>query len=97
VTTKRKRWSETRTKELAAATRDFDNPDYNPPARKPTKGQLAQLRRVQRKAIKNRFSIALALDANLIAQADEYAVDHGITFSELVSNALRRMIGKKSA
>ena len=97
MTTKRKRWSEMTTKELAAATRDFDDPNYNPPARKPTKRQLAQVRRVQRKAAKNRFSIALALEANLIEQADEYAVDHGITFSELVSDALRRMIGKKSA
>jgi hypothetical protein len=97
MTTKRKRWSEMTTKELAAATRDFDDPNYNPPARKPTKLQLAQLRRVQRKAIKNRFSIALALEANLVERADKYAVDHGITFSELVSDALRRMIGKKSA
>ena len=97
MTTKRKRWSEMTTKELAAATRDFDDPNYNPPARKPTKRQLAKLRRVQRKTTKNRFSIALALDASLVAQADEYAVDHGITFSELVSDALRRMIGKKSA
>src|SRR5208337_3759745 len=55
MTTKRKRWSEMTTKELAAATRDFDDPNYNPPARKPTKRQSSQLRRVQRKAAKNRF------------------------------------------
>jgi hypothetical protein len=97
MTTKRKRWSEMTTQELAAATREFDDPGYNPPARKPTKGKLQQLRQLQRKATKNRFSIALALEANLVEQADEYAADHGITFSELVSNALRRMIGKKSA
>jgi hypothetical protein len=36
MTTKRKRWSEMTTKELAAATKEFDNSDYNPPARKPT-------------------------------------------------------------
>ncbi len=95
--TERKRWSEMTTKELASATREFDDPTYNPPARKPTKRQSAQLRRVQRKATKNQFSIALALEGNLIEQADEYATDHGITFSELVSDALRRMIGKKSA
>jgi hypothetical protein len=89
MTTKRKRWSEITTKELASATRKFDDPNYDPPARKPTKRQLAQLRRVQRKATKNRFSIALVLEGNLIEQADEYAADHGITFSALVSDALR--------
>jgi len=97
MTTKPKRWSEMMTQELAAATREFDDPNYNPPAQKPAKRRLSQLRRVQRKAAKNRFNIALALEANLVEQADEYAADHGITFSELVSNALRRMIGKKSA
>ena len=97
MTTKPKRWSEMTTDELAAVTREFDDPNYNPPAQKPTKPQLAQLRRIQRKAAKNRFSIALALEANLVEQADEYAADHGITFSELVSDALRRMIGNKSA
>jgi len=97
MTTKRKRWSEMTTRELAAATRELDDPSYDPPARKSTKGQLAQLRHVQRKAVKNRFSIVLPLEANLVEQADEYAANHGITFSELVSDALRRMIGKKSA
>jgi hypothetical protein len=97
MTTKHKRWSEMTTEELGAATRSFDDPKYNPPARKPTKRQLAELRRVQGKAAKNRFSIALALEANLIEQADQYAAKHGITFSELVSDALRRVIGKKSA
>jgi DNA-binding protein H-NS len=97
MTTKRKRWSDMTTQELADATHKFDDPKYNPPARKVTKQQLAQLRRVKRKAAQNRFSIALALEANLIEQADEYAAKHGITFSELVSDALRRLIGKKSA
>jgi hypothetical protein len=97
MTSKRKKWSQMTTNELAAATREFDDPNYHPAARKPTKRQLAQLRRVQRKASKDQFSIALALEAKLIEQADEYAADHGLTFSELVSDALRRMIGKKSA
>lgn len=58
---KHKRWSEMTTNELAAATKEFDDPNYNPPARKPTRRQLGQLRRVQRKAAKNRFSIALVV------------------------------------
>jgi hypothetical protein len=85
------------TDELAAATKEFDDPNYNPPAQKATKRQLAQLRRVQRKTATQRFQIAIALDGKLVEQADNYAVSHGITFSDLVSDALRRLMRKKSA
>lgn len=94
---KNKRWSELTKEELAAATRQFDDPNYNPPARKPSKRQLAQLRRVQRKAAKSRFRVAVALDGNLVEQADNYAASRGLTFSDLVSDALRRLMRKKSA
>jgi hypothetical protein len=94
---KRKRWSEMTTDELAAATKQFDDPSFDPPARKPTTRQLAQLRRVQRKAANNRFRVAVALDGNLVEEADDYAASHGITFSDLVSDALRRLMRKKSA
>jgi hypothetical protein len=95
--TKQKRWSEMTADELAAATREFDDPAFNPPAQKPTARQAAQLGRVQRKASKDRFRVAIALDEDLITQADEYAASHGMTFSEVVAGALRRLIKKKSA
>jgi hypothetical protein len=47
---KAKKWSEMNTAELAEATKDFDDPNYVPVVRKPTKRELAQLRRVQRKS-----------------------------------------------
>src|SRR5258706_13993797 len=65
MTTKRKRWSEMTTEELAAATKQFDDPGYDPPARKPSKRQLAQLTRAQQKPAKNRFPVAIALAGNL--------------------------------
>jgi hypothetical protein len=95
--TKQKRWSELTSQELAAATREFDDPNFNPPAQKPSTRELADLRRIQRKAAKDRFRVAIALEEDLIEQADEYAVSHGITFSELVADALRRVIKKKTA
>ena len=55
MSTKRKRWSEMTTMELAAATREFDDPSYQPPARKPTVKELAQLRRAQKKAATSRL------------------------------------------
>lgn len=95
--TKQKRWSNLTSNELAAATREFDDPEFNPPARKPSARERADLRRVQQKAGKDRFRVAIALEQDLIEQADEYATTHGITFSQLVSDALRQLIKKKSA
>jgi hypothetical protein len=83
--------------ELAAATREFDDPNYDPPARKPTPKQLAHLRQWQRKRAARRSTLAISLEQSLIEQADDYAVSRGITFSELVSDALRRAMRRKSA
>ncbi len=94
---KRKRWSQMTTEELAQATKQFDDPNYDPPARKPTARQLAQLRQWQSRRAAKRATLAISLEQNLIEQADDYAVSHGITFSDLVSDALRRVMRKKSA
>jgi len=94
---KQKRWSEMTTEELAAATRQFDDPNYVPVARKPTRRALAQLHRVQRKAAASRFRIALLLEQDVVKRTDDYATSHGITFSDVVTSALRNLIGKKSA
>jgi len=97
MTKKKKRWSELAVDELAAATRVFDDPNYQPPALQPSKRDLDSLRHVQRKAVRDRFRVAVALDEELIDQADEYALAHGMTFSDLVGTALRRMMRKRSA
>lgn len=90
-------WSDLTTAELAVATREFDDPKFDPPAQKPSTRQASDLRRVQRKAAKDRFRVAIALEEDLIEKADQYASSHGITFSQLVTDALRRLIEKKSA
>jgi hypothetical protein len=96
MTTKRKRWSEMTTDELAAATREFDDPNFKPPVRKPSRQQVAALRRVQQKS-KARFRIALSIEKDLVEQTDNYAARHGVTFSDVVSDALRKHMRKKSA
>jgi hypothetical protein len=97
MTKKRKRWSEMTTDELAEATQKFDDPNYDPPAIRPTARQLVQLRNLQRKAFGRRYRIALCLEKKLVEQTDNYAVNHGVTFSDVVANALRQLMRKKSA
>jgi hypothetical protein len=92
-----RRWSDMTTAELAAATKEFDDPNYDPPARKPTPRQLAQLHRVQRRSAASRFRVALLLEKTLVEQTDNYAAIHGTTFSEVVADALKQLIRKKSA
>jgi hypothetical protein len=94
---KPKRWSDLTTDELALATRSFDDPVYQPPGLRPPQMDLAQLRRVRRRAAKDRFRVAVALDGDLIEEADQYALNHGISFSDLIASALRQLMKKKSA
>jgi hypothetical protein len=92
---KKKPYWEMTTDELAEATREFDDPNYNPPTVKPTKKQRDQLRLWRRKA-RERSKLVLLLEQKLIEQTDEYAANHGVSFSEVVSNALRQLMRKKS-
>lgn len=93
---KQKPYREMNTRELAAATREFDDPNYHPPARKPTKRELAKLHRVQRRAVVH-ARLTLSLDKKLVEQADSYAAAKGITVSQLISNVLKRLVARKSA
>ena len=97
MTKKKKRWSELTAGELAAATKEFDDPNYQPAAVRPSKKDVASLRRVQRKSVSDGFRVGVALEQALIDQADQYALDHGMTFSDLVGTALRRLMRKRSA
>jgi hypothetical protein len=94
---KQKPYWEMNAEELGAATRGFDDPGYNPPAVTPTAAQRAQLRRWQKKRAAGRARLTLSLEKPLIEETDNYAVSRGVTFSEVVSDALRRLMRKKSA
>jgi hypothetical protein len=94
---KSKPYWEMNTSELAAATREFDDPAFHPPAVKPTARQLAQQQRWRRKAAASRARLTLSLDPKLIAQIDDYAANHRMTFSDVVTSALQHLMRKKSA
>lgn len=83
--------------ELAAATREFDDPNYHPRALRPSGKEMAQVRRWRAKRRAARFHIALMLDSDLVEKTDNYAAKHGTTFSDVVADALRRHFRKKTA
>jgi hypothetical protein len=92
---KPKPYWEMNTEELAEATKEFDDPNYHPRAVKPTAAQRAQLQRWRRKRAAARARLTLSLEKQLIEQTDDYAANHGVTFSDVVSDALRQLMGKK--
>jgi hypothetical protein len=94
---KQKPYWEMNVEELAEATREYDVPGYDPPVVKPTAAELAQLHRWQKKRAAGRARLTLSLEKPLIEETDDYAVNHGVTFSEVVSDALRQLMRKKSA
>ena len=96
MTRKKKRWSELTTEELAAATKQFDDPNYDPPVQTPSRREMAALHRIEQKS-KTRFRVSLALEKKLVEQTDNYAASHGVAFSDVVANALRQLMRKKSA
>jgi hypothetical protein len=81
--------------ELAAATAEFDDPNHAPRAVEPTAAQRAQLRRWQRRRSAARARIALSLDRRLIERTDSYAADHGVTFADVVTEALTGLMGRR--
>src|ERR1035437_9718259 len=83
--------------ELQEATKAFDDPVYDPPALKPTRSQLNQLQRGRRKRAAHHYRISLVLEGNLVEATDSYASKHGVSFSDVVSDALRKLMRKKSA
>lgn len=94
---KKKRWSEMTTHELAAATKAFDKPGFQPRSLKPTNAERAALQRVRAASEANRSRVALSLDTALVEATDDYAGQKGMTFSEVVADALLRLVKKRSA
>ena len=93
----RKPYWEMNAEELGDATKEFDDPACEPVAVKATAAERAQLRRWQRKRNAARSRLTLSLDKALIEQTDNYAVSRGVTFSDVVSDALRKLMQRKDS
>jgi hypothetical protein len=92
----KKPYWEMKTEELAEATKEFDNPDYNPSALKQTPAQRARWRRWQKRR-QARQRLTVLLDKRLVERADNFAATHGKTVSELIAEALRERLKRKIA
>lgn len=99
---KKKPYSLMDTAELRQATRQFDDPDYHPPALPWGSKQTLEQRRAGNlgramKAGRPRIGLGaervqIALERDLRRQIDVYAKKHGMTRSRLLAEAARRFI-----
>ena len=100
--TKQKPFPSMNTAELREATRQFDDPEYHPPALpwgekqkkdQRTADQLGRAMKVGRPKIGlGAERIQIALERDLRRQIDAFAKQHGMTRSRLLAEAARKFI-----
>ena len=100
--TKKKPYSLMNTAELRQATRQFDNPNYHPPAlpwgsKQKLEQRLASNLGKAMKVGRPRIGLGaervqIALERDLRRQVDAFAKKHGMSRSRLLAEAARRFI-----
>lgn len=100
--TKQKPYSSMNTAELREATRQFDNPEYHPPAlpwgekqkrEQRLANELGRTMKVGRPKIGlGAERIQIALERELRQKIDAFAKQHGMSRSRLLSEAARKFI-----
>ena len=93
----RKPFWEMTTAELRKATRQFDDPAYQPPALPQTAEEITQQRRAKNKGGRPRKglgaqTISLTVEKGLLARSDAYAKRLGISRAELVQRGLNAIL-----
>jgi hypothetical protein len=91
---------EMNTDELAEATKEFDDPNYYPPALPWTKEDTTLHARAMRKPGRPRrglgsLTIALSIERGLLGRADRLAKKRGISRAQLFAAALEGVISGK--
>ncbi len=94
---KAKPYWEMTTAELRKATRQFDDPAYQPPALPKTAADIAQQRRAKNKGGRPRKglgarTISLTVERGLLARSDAYARRLGISRAELIQRGLNAIV-----
>lgn len=88
------------TAELREATKEFDDPNYDPPAITPPADELKKLHRAMRKPGRPRNglgakTIALSVERGLLDRSDRLAKKHGLTRAQLVALGLQGLLNGK--
>jgi len=100
---RKKPYQEMTAKELAATTRAFDDPSYQPPAVDPPAALKARHDRILARAKRDRGpgrprvgkgskNVMIALEQGFLEQVDAYAKGRRMSRSALIAEALRRML-----
>jgi hypothetical protein len=98
--TAKKPFWEMNTKELADATKEFDDPNYHPPALPWTEEDTLRHEHARRKPGRPRNgmgakTIALSIERGLLDRADRLAKKQGISRAQLVAAALQGVLTGK--
>jgi hypothetical protein len=88
------------TEELREATKEFDDPNYYPPARPAPPEETEKLHRAMRKRgrPKNGLgakTVALTVERGLLERSDRFARKNGISRSQLVAQGLKAILSGK--
>ena len=88
------------TEELHEATKEFDDPNYYPPALPIPPEELEKLHRAMRKRGRPRNglgakTIALTMERGLLERSDRFARKKGISRSQLVAAGLKAVLSGK--
>jgi hypothetical protein len=97
---KTKPYWELTTAEMREATKEFDNPAYQPLALRPTTEDVAQHRRAKNKGGRPQMglgakTISLTVEKRLLARSGSYARRLGISRAELVQRGLQAILPAK--
>jgi hypothetical protein len=98
---KSKPYWEMTTAQLREATKEFDDPAYQPKAVRPTTEDLARQRRAKNKGGRPQKglgakTISLTVEKGLLARSDSYAKRLGISRAELVQRGLQAILPAKT-
>ena len=96
-----KPYSQMNTRELRAATKEFDGEfvreTFGPPTAR-AKASLADARKKRRDSNSSRngsTKVSISMERGLLEQADAFARQHQMSRSQVIAAGLRHMLGKK--
>ncbi len=100
---RKKPWSQMTTSQLRRATKEFDNPNYHPPALPWTKedrkvqGQARQFGRALKEGGRPRIGLGaqrlnISMERGLLSRLDAYARRHGMSRAAVLARSVQTLL-----